>query len=283
VIRAARPADADGVHALLLRWAAAVDEPPPARASLDAEWRAPGFDAERDHWLAERGGEVVGYAALRAGGGAVLRGEARELLPLAVGRARERGDERLEAIVTTRDSAALAAYEAAGWQRPREVLRMWLDLAAEPPEPSFPGDVRVRSYAEPDARPLHAFVELAYARNNERIEPFDEWLHFMTAHGDFDRAYWHLAEADGRIVACCLTWAPSERQGWVKDLAVHPQHRRRGLGEALLHHAARAYRAAGVERVGLKVDSDNPTSAGRLYERLGYRTDRTYAILVARP
>ena len=68
----------------------------------------------------------------------------------------------------------------------------------------------------------------------------------------------------------------------MKDLAVHPEHRRRGLGEALLHHAARTYRAAGVTKVGLKVDSDNPTGAPRLYERLGYRTDRVYAILELR-
>ena len=279
MIRPATPAYLPAVHALFARSAAALDEPVLSIASLEAEWRAPGFDPARDHWLAERDGDVVGYVALKADGGVVLRGEAPELLALAVARAHERGDETLHAILTTRDEHGLAPFLAAGWQRPRDVHRMWLDLAVAPPEPSFPDDIAVRAYTDADAPAVHAFVELAYALNNERIEPFEQWLHFMTAHGDFDPAFWHLAESSGAIAGCCLTWAPSDDNGWVKDLAVRPDHRRRGLGEALLHHAARAYREAGVRRVGLKVDSDNPTGATRLYERLGYRTDRVYAIL----
>jgi ribosomal protein S18 acetylase RimI-like enzyme len=224
----------------------------------------------------------VGYAALKAGGGVVLRGEGRDLLPLVLARARERGDAELRAILTTRDAEGLERYADAGFSRPRDVHRMWLALDEEPPEPAFPADVTVRPYTDDDAHALHAFVVLAYAQNNEVIEPFDEWLHFMTAHGDFDPALWHLAETGGELAACCLTWAPFDGRGWIKDLAVHPAHRRRGLGEALLHHAHRAYRERGLERVGLKVDTDNPTGAPRLYERLGYRTDRVYAILELR-
>ena len=277
--RTATPLDLDGVHALFVRWAEDVDEPPLPYESLQAEWRAPGFDPAGDHWVEVENGEVVGYAALKANGGVVARGEPSGLLPLALERARERGDSALDAILTTRDERGLEAYLAAGFRRVRDVHRMFLELGDDLPTPSFPPDVVVRAYDDADARPLHAFVELAYAQNNERIEPFDAWLNFMTAHGDFDPGLWHLVEADGAIVGCCLTWAPFEGRGWIKDLAVHPGHRRRGLGEALLHHAHRTYRDHGIERVGLKVDSDNPTAAGRLYERLGYRTDRVYAVL----
>ena len=163
-----------------------------------------------------------------------MRGEIAGLLPLAVERARERGDERLEVILTTRDVEGLAAFEQAGWTRERDVYRMWLELAGELPEPSFPAGVRVRPYTDGDARRLHAFLELAYADNNERIEPFDQWLHFMTQHGEFAPDFWHLAEDENGELAAVLTWAPYERLGWVKDLAVHPGHRRRGLGEAML-------------------------------------------------
>ena len=69
-----------------------------------------------------------------------------------------------------------------------------------------------------------------------------------------------------------------EWKGWLKDLAVHPEHRRRGLGEAMNGVAAAAYHAAGVERMGLKVDADNPTGAPRLYQRLGYERDRVYVV-----
>jgi mycothiol synthase len=279
VTRTATPEDFDAVLALFGRWAAEVDETALTPNILASEWSTPGFDPRRDHWLVERDGEVAGYAALKVGGGVAARGEVADLLPLAESRARERGDEQLEAIMTTRDARLVQTFESAGWARLRDVHRMWLSLDVEPPEPRLPDGVAVRCYAPDDARPLHALLELAFAQNNERVDPFEAWLHFVTAETDFDGRFWHLAVADGELVACALTWAPYEGGGWVKDLAVHPEHRRRGLGEALLHHAHRTYRAAGATRVGLKVDSDNPTRAGRLYERLGYATDRIYAIL----
>jgi ribosomal protein S18 acetylase RimI-like enzyme len=283
VIRPATPADLQAVHGLFTRWSEQFDEPLLLVQLLESEWNMPGFDPARDHWLAERDGVVVGYAALKVGGGVAARGEISGLLPLVEDRARERGDEELEAITTTLAEELVDAYSAAGWERRRDVYRMWRELAGDDVEPRLPGDVTVRTYAADDARPLHAFLTLAYAQNNERVAPFEPWLHFMTAEPDFGPPFWHLAESRGELVGCALTWAPYEGKGWVKDLAVHPEHRRRGLGEALLHQAHRAYRGAGVSRVGLKVDGDNPTRALRLYERLGYVTDRTYAIFTKRP
>ena len=75
-----------------------------------------------------------------------------------------------------------------------------------------------------------------------------------------------------------LHWKEHDGRGWVKDLAVHERERGHGLGTALLHHAFRAYADRGVERVGLKVDSTNPTGAPRLYERLGFETDQRLGI-----
>jgi ribosomal protein S18 acetylase RimI-like enzyme len=69
-----------------------------------------------------------------------------------------------------------------------------------------------------------------------------------------------------------LNW----NDGYVKDLVVHPERRRRGLGEGLMRHTFREFRRRGLDRVTLKTDSVNPTEAWRLYERLGMRKERTY-------
>jgi ribosomal protein S18 acetylase RimI-like enzyme len=66
----------------------------------------------------------------------------------------------------------------------------------------------------------------------------------------------------------------------VKDLVVRADQRGTGLGQALLHHGFRANAEHGAGRVGLKVDSTNPTGAVQLYERTGFETDRRYAIWV---
>jgi len=58
--------------------------------------------------------------------------------------------------------------------------------------------------------------------------------------------------------------------------------RGKGLAKALLHHAFRAYAERGATRVGLKVDSTNPTGAPQLYERAGFVTDQRYGIWIKR-
>jgi len=52
---------------------------------------------------------------------------------------------------------------------------------------------------------------------------------------------------------------------------VRPPCRRRGLGLALLHQAFTWFWERGERRVGLGVDTENPTDARRLYERAGMR------------
>jgi ribosomal protein S18 acetylase RimI-like enzyme len=276
-VRPGTDADLDAAHAVRERWAQAVDEQLLSATFFAAEWTQPDA-ATRDRMVAERDGAVVGYAYLRAGGDVVIRGEPEELARAVVERGRERGCDRLESVVTTNDEPTLAALDAAGFEREREVWRMWLDVSRPAAQPRLPADVSIRAYRDDDARPLHAFIEHAFAANNERILPFDEWLPFMTGHEDFDPAFFHVAESGGDIVACALTWKPFEWKGWLKDLAVHPEHRRRGLGGAMNGVAAAAYHEAGVERMGLKVDADNPTGAPRLYQRLGYERDRVYVV-----
>ena len=58
--------------------------------------------------------------------------------------------------------------------------------------------------------------------------------------------------------------------GFVVDIAVHPDHRRRGLARALLLHCMAACQAQGRSGVGLAVTARNPAQG--LYESLGFRT-----------
>lgn len=100
----------------------------------------------------------------------------------------------------------------------------------------------------------------------------------MTQHAEFDPALWFLVERDGALVACALHWKESEGRGWVKDIVVRESERGHGLGKALLRQAFGAYKTRGVDRVGLKVDSTNPTGAPQLYEREGFVIDQRLGI-----
>lgn len=58
-------------------------------------------------------------------------------------------------------------------------------------------------------------------------------------------------------------------RGWIYSLAVHPAHRRRGLGTALMRHAERTLRGLGAPKINLQVVESN-REVVKFYEALGY-------------
>jgi ribosomal protein S18 acetylase RimI-like enzyme len=69
---------------------------------------------------------------------------------------------------------------------------------------------------------------------------------------------------------------PEPYGGYVDQLAVRRPWRRRGLGSLLLLTAFAALRERGCPEAVLGVDSDNPSGAVGLYERLGMRRSTTH-------
>jgi len=77
---------------------------------------------------------------------------------------------------------------------------------------------------------------------------------------------------DGRIAGYAVACA-DKRNAEIASLAVHPDYRRRGVGDALMRHALGELRAAGVRRVELMVRTEN-TAGAQLYRALGFRRVR---------
>ena len=237
-----------------------------------------------DRWVAADAGRLIGFAQLSSSHELVLAAGdpalADELLARAEDRAREHGYEAIEATVVPEDVPFHALVTRSGFEQDREVLRMWRVLDGDLPEPSWADGARVRTYEDGDARRVHALLDDAYTGWDAHFVPLghDEWLAFMTEHEEFDPRLWFLVERDGELVACGLHWKEYQQRGWVKDLVVRTDARGAGLGKALLHHGFRAYACRDADRVGLKVDSANPTGAVQLYERVGFETDRRYGV-----
>src|SRR4029079_2158282 len=188
-------------------------------------------------------------------------------------RARERDFTHLEATVVPQDVPFDALVRRHGFDHDRDILRMWRRLDdGELPVPRWTEGVTVRTYTDADAAAVHALLDEAYAGWDEHYvrRPHDDWLAFITAHEDFDPELWFLVERNGDLVACALHWKVFQQRGWVKDIVVREQERGKGLGTALLQHAFRVYADHDAVRIGLKVDSTNPTGAPKLYERAGF-------------
>ena len=60
------------------------------------------------------------------------------------------------------------------------------------------------------------------------------------------------------------------REGWIEAIGVIPEWRGRGLGSALMVQSLNDFAALGFMRAALDVDTENPTGALQLYEKLGF-------------
>jgi ribosomal protein S18 acetylase RimI-like enzyme len=240
-------------------------------------------DIAEASFAAELAGEVVGSSHVRVGAIDVQvrkpdrrQGIGNSLLA-AVEASTDARVLRLGAVTLQPAGAAFA--RANGYEKAWDFWLMGIDLDEPLEPPHWPDDVAVRTFRDDDAEAVKELLDLAYSEEADH-EPmvFEEWKTFMLGDPNFDPSFWFLAEAEGELAAAALNWD----DGYVKDLVVHPERRRRGLGESLMRHTFREFRRRGVERVTLKTDSVNPTEAWRLYERLGMRKERTYEVFEKR-
>ncbi len=145
------------------------------------------------------------------------------------------------------------------------VLRMRRDLRDFVTEPG-PGGIRITTLQQQDAQAAHAVLEAGYYEGGGGAPQFSKWWSKLRKDAEFDPALCFLAaDADG-IVGVCQCWTSA----FVKDLAVHPRVRRRGIGRALMIAAFEAFKARGAEHVDLKVREEN-LAAQRLYHSLSMR------------
>ena len=81
------------------------------------------------------------------------------------------------------------------------------------------------------------------------------------------------------VAALHFTTSTAEggRVAWFEDCIVHPEHLRKGIGNALLEHVIAQARAEGALRVMLLTDGDN-TRALALYRKLGFKPSSMLAM-----
>jgi ribosomal protein S18 acetylase RimI-like enzyme len=105
------------------------------------------------------------------------------------------------------------------------------------------------------------------------VEPFRVWWRGLKGDAEYDPALCFIAVDDqDQIVGVAQCWTSA----FLKDLAVSPAFRKRGLGSALLLTVFQAFRERGANCLDLKVEADNPTGAIRLYGQHGMRTIEAY-------
>jgi len=259
---------------------------------VSTAWRM--IDLDADAWLVvDEHGQPVAAAALRKQHPTRMfvypavapahrrRGIGARLLALAEERARDHIPKApagarvaLAQPVGEHNSGARALLERHGYAFVRRFWQMELDLARELPAPAWPDGIRLETYAPERGRAIFDAIEEAFQDHwNFVPQRFDEFRAWHIDRESFDGSLWFLG-LDGDEIAGASLCAVRDGVGWVNILGVRRPWRRSGLGLALLHQSFAAFRARGLPRAALGVDSENPTGATRLYERAGMFVSR---------
>jgi ribosomal protein S18 acetylase RimI-like enzyme len=144
-------------------------------------------------------------------------------------------------------------------------LRRLLDGSER--SPRWPAGVSVRTLRDTaDAKAMHGLLIRIYGEDDADVFPsFEDWWGRVSGDPEFSAELCFLAsDTTGRLAGLAHCWTSA----FLKDLAVRPDMRRRGIGAALLDHCFAVFRARGAARLDLKVELDNAAGL-RLYERAG--------------
>ncbi|MGI5215223.1 GNAT family N-acetyltransferase [Plantactinospora sp. CA-290183] len=256
---------------------------------------APDLDPARDSWLAvDPAGEVVGWSYLedsnrgpretvevyvhpRRGLPAQAPLLARQLARSAE-RAAEFGLDRItvRAIAIPTEQRWIGTLRAAGFGFVKRYARMRRPLDGVPGEPPLPPPgvtIRpVRSTDEAELRTFHRVLDTGF-RDTPDHQPttYERWREQVAALPSVAWDEWFVAEVAGEPVGVLQSADQTldQDEGWVKQLAVLPAYRRRGVGTALLARAFARYAAKGRAYAGLGVDLSNPTQPVQLYRSVG--------------
>jgi mycothiol synthase len=196
------------------------------------------------------------------------------LLDLALDRVAARARAGGHAEVTLRAGAIateahyIAALTARGFVFRRRHARMTRDLSRHEPPP----DPRIRPVRQAELETFHRVLQSAFADTTDFVPTsYADWRESLAALPSISWDEWLVAPA-GPAIAGVLQSSDQgvERgEGWVRNLAVLREHRRAGIGGALLRAAFAIYAAKGRTTVGLGVDLTNPTGAYHLYTSVG--------------
>jgi len=172
----------------------------------------------------------------------------------------------------------IALYESRGYQPIRYFYRMTRDLSLPVPAGLLPEGIEVRPFM-PELKLATLDVFNESFSDHWGFEPIsaEEWELFFLNRSTFRPALSRIAFAGEHVVGFSMNRLEPDREaggelmGWVGQVGVRRDWRKRGLATALLCQSFRAFQAEGLRTAGLGVDTTNPTGALAIYERLDFK------------
>jgi ribosomal protein S18 acetylase RimI-like enzyme len=173
----------------------------------------------------------------------------------------------------------LDSWRSRGFTECRRFYSMKIEFNGPPPPPAIPGGYEIRPMRADEERDVYDAMAEAFSDHYGFVPPpdpetgFKRWKHHFFESEEHRAEMMLIATTRGGEIAGASLSKPNHGEdgdmGWVNSLAVCADHRRKGLGEALLRESFGVMFRMGKKRAGLGVDAESITNATRLYEKSG--------------
>lgn len=144
------------------------------------------------------------------------------------------------------------------------------------PARSLPAGYQLRSAVDSDCEALAALINLCYPGSAFTAAEIRAWRQKEVFHP----ALWVICEDDrGSLAGSSIgEFDPIAREGALEWVQVHPEHRRRGLGAAMVTELLRRLQPI-ADFATVSGQVDNPTTPEALYRRCGFSGQDIWHIL----
>src|SRR5205085_6923683 len=131
--------------------------------------------------------------------------------------------------------------------------------------------IRIAEFRRDDARAFFDAINESFAHEwGFKQMAYDDWFQLRVENSDSSL---YFIAWDGDEIAGFVRGDRREETGWIGMIGVRNAWRRRGIAEALLRHSFLEFDRRGMTLAALGVDSENPTGATRVYERVGLNVE----------
>jgi mycothiol synthase len=192
----------------------------------------------------------------------------------------------LEVRANFSDNPWRTLIEEEGYRPHRHNLQMVRPVSGDLPSIPLPKGIEIRPY-----RPEHLWQAFYAGKEAFREEPnfseeywTDDAMKRMTEDRTFRPELWVIAWKGDEVAGAVMNVIDEEEnkrfgRNWGDLAAVFTRkpYRRKGLAAALMARSIEILRDEGVSYASLGVDSENPSGARRIYERLGFKEYDHYA------
>ena len=183
------------------------------------------------------------------------------------------------------ETAKVALLDREGYQPVRYEFLMVRSLLEPVELTPIPDGLEVRPVGEGQVRAVWAACQEAFRDHWNSIPEPEEEFQRMVEGPDFDPGLWKVGWDGDQVAGSVLNFIDLEenaeyqrRRGYTEGISVRRPWRKRGLARALLTRSLKMFQEMGMTEAALGVDSQNLNGANFLYESVGFRLVKRYAV-----